>query len=72
MNEPSVFSGPEVTMHKDARHFGGWEHRELHNIYGLYVVRTPTKTLQNPPQGHPQNPTEIPKNSDLPEPLKPL
>ncbi|XP_066426444.1 neutral alpha-glucosidase AB isoform X1 [Molothrus aeneus] len=37
MNEPSVFSGPEVTMHKDARHFGGWEHRELHNIYGLYV-----------------------------------
>ncbi|XP_015472415.2 neutral alpha-glucosidase AB-like [Parus major] len=39
MNEPSVFSGPEVTMHKDARHFGGWEHRELHNLYGLYVVR---------------------------------
>lgn len=37
MNEPSVFSGPEVTMHKDARHFGGWEHRELHNLYGLYV-----------------------------------
>ncbi|XP_064593080.1 neutral alpha-glucosidase AB isoform X1 [Zonotrichia leucophrys gambelii] len=37
MNEPSVFSGPEVTMHKDARHYGGWEHRELHNIYGLYV-----------------------------------
>ncbi|XP_032939455.1 neutral alpha-glucosidase AB isoform X2 [Catharus ustulatus] len=39
MNEPSVFSGPEVTMHKDARHFGGWEHRELHNLYGLYVQR---------------------------------
>lgn len=37
MNEPSVFSGPEVTMHKDALHFGGWEHRELHNLYGLYV-----------------------------------
>lgn len=35
MNEPSVFSGPEVTMHKDARHFGDWEHREIHNIYGL-------------------------------------
>ncbi|XP_030921650.1 neutral alpha-glucosidase AB-like, partial [Geospiza fortis] len=34
---PSVFSGPEVTMHKDARHFGGWEHRELHNISRLYV-----------------------------------
>ncbi|NXN97572.1 GANAB glucosidase, partial [Rhinopomastus cyanomelas] len=37
MNEPSVFSGPEVTMHKDALHRGGWEHRDLHNLYGLYV-----------------------------------
>uniref|UniRef100_A0A673G6Y4 Integrator complex subunit 5-like n=1 Tax=Sinocyclocheilus rhinocerous TaxID=307959 RepID=A0A673G6Y4_9TELE len=36
MNEPSVFNGPEVTMHKDALH-GKWEHREIHNIYGLYV-----------------------------------
>ena len=23
MNEPSVFNGPEVTMHKDAKHYGG-------------------------------------------------
>ena len=38
MNEPSVFSGPEITMHKDAKHFGGWEHRDVHNIYGAYVV----------------------------------
>ena len=38
MNEPSVFNGPEITMHKDAVHYGGWEHRDLHNIYGLYVV----------------------------------
>lgn len=37
MNEPSVFNGPEVTMHKDAMH-GAWEHREVHNLYGLYVV----------------------------------
>ncbi|NXJ87099.1 GANAB glucosidase, partial [Trogon melanurus] len=37
MNEPSVFSGPEVTMHKDALHHGGWEHRDVHNLYGLYV-----------------------------------
>lgn len=36
MNEPSVFNGPEVTMHKDALH-GAWEHREVHNLYGLYV-----------------------------------
>ncbi|XP_007533682.2 neutral alpha-glucosidase C isoform X2 [Erinaceus europaeus] len=36
MNEPSVFRGPELTMHKNAIHHGNWEHRELHNIYGLY------------------------------------
>ncbi|KAK6477682.1 neutral alpha-glucosidase AB [Huso huso] len=37
MNEPSVFNGPEVTMHKDAVHKGGWENRDLHNLYGFYV-----------------------------------
>ena len=37
MNEPSVFNGPEVTMHKDAMH-GAWEHRDVHNMYGFYVV----------------------------------
>uniref|UniRef100_A0A667Y995 Glucosidase alpha, neutral C n=1 Tax=Myripristis murdjan TaxID=586833 RepID=A0A667Y995_9TELE len=36
MNEPSVFGGPEQTMPKDAVHYGGWEHRELHNLYGFY------------------------------------
>ncbi|XP_021038096.1 neutral alpha-glucosidase C isoform X2 [Mus caroli] len=36
MNEPSVFRGPELTMHKSAVHYGNWEHRELHNIYGFY------------------------------------
>lgn len=38
MNEPSVFDGPEQTMPKDAVHYGGWEHRELHNLYGFYQV----------------------------------
>ena len=38
MNEPSVFNGPEVTMHKDAIHKDNWEHRDVHNLYGLYVV----------------------------------
>uniref|UniRef100_A0ABM5F4K0 Neutral alpha-glucosidase AB isoform X1 n=1 Tax=Pogona vitticeps TaxID=103695 RepID=A0ABM5F4K0_9SAUR len=37
MNEPSVFNGPEVTMHKDALHYGGWEHRDVHNLYAFYV-----------------------------------
>ncbi|GAV59594.1 Glyco_hydro_31 domain-containing protein/Gal_mutarotas_2 domain-containing protein [Cephalotus follicularis] len=36
MNEPSVFNGPEVTMPRDALHYGAIEHRELHNAYGYY------------------------------------
>ncbi|KAJ6830518.1 putative glucan 1,3-alpha-glucosidase [Iris pallida] len=36
MNEPSVFNGPEVTMPRDLIHYGGVEHRELHNAYGYY------------------------------------
>ncbi|XP_041071221.1 neutral alpha-glucosidase C-like isoform X4 [Carcharodon carcharias] len=36
MNEPTVFDGPELTMHKQALHIGGWEHREVHNLYGFY------------------------------------
>lgn len=36
MNEPSVFNGPEITMPKDCVHYGGWEHRHVHNLYGLY------------------------------------
>ncbi|XP_011184104.1 neutral alpha-glucosidase AB isoform X2 [Zeugodacus cucurbitae] len=34
MNEPSVFNGPEVTMSKDVIHYGNWEHRDVHNLYG--------------------------------------
>lgn len=39
MNEPSVFNGPEITMHKDAVHMDDWEHRHVHNLYGVYVHR---------------------------------
>ena len=38
MNEPSVFNGPETTMQKDNVHTDGaetYEHRDVHNIYGL-------------------------------------
>ncbi|XP_044125389.1 neutral alpha-glucosidase AB isoform X2 [Bufo gargarizans] len=45
MNEPSVFNGPEVTMHKDAVHWGGWEHRDVHNLYGLYVHQATAEGL---------------------------
>ena len=40
MNEPSVFNGPEVTMHKDALHVGNVEHRDIHNTYGYFHVST--------------------------------
>ncbi|KRT80428.1 glycoside hydrolase [Oryctes borbonicus] len=40
MNEPSVFNGPEVTMPKDCVHYGGWEHRHVHNIHGYYYTKT--------------------------------
>jgi len=35
MNEPSVFNGPETTMPKDNIHHGDWEHRDVHNLYGM-------------------------------------
>jgi alpha 1,3-glucosidase len=35
MNEPSVFNGPETTMQKDNLHHGKWEHRDVHNLYGM-------------------------------------
>ncbi|XP_050315758.1 neutral alpha-glucosidase AB [Anthonomus grandis grandis] len=38
MNEPSVFNGPEITMPKDVVHYGGWEHRDIHNEYPLSQV----------------------------------
>lgn len=37
MNEPSVFNGPEITMHKDSLHHGNIEHRHIHNLYGFYM-----------------------------------
>lgn len=46
MNEPSVFNGPEVTMYKDALHQGGWEHRDLHNLYGFYVQMATAQGLE--------------------------
>lgn len=36
MNEPSVFNGPEVSMHKDMLSLDGHEHRYWHNLYGFY------------------------------------
>jgi len=45
MNEPSVFSGPELTMPKNLRHVVATKkprqvlHRDVHNTYGLFMSR---------------------------------
>lgn len=57
MNEPSVFNGPEVSMAKDSKNLEGVEHREWHNLYGIYmqmataqgqVYRCPPKEKKRP------------------------
>lgn len=45
MNEPSVFNGPEVSMHKDCKSLAGVEHREWHNLYGMYMQRATAEGL---------------------------
>lgn len=47
MNEPSVFNGPEITMPKDLVHYGGWEHRDVHNINGLMFTSVTYDALFN-------------------------
>lgn len=39
MNEPSIFNGPEVTAPRDLTHFGGFEHRDIHNLYGFLMTK---------------------------------
>ncbi|KAF8729120.1 Galactose mutarotase-like, partial [Rhizoctonia solani] len=51
MNEPSVFDGPEITMQKDNVHYGGWEHRDVHNINGMLyhnITAQAVKERQSP------------------------
>ena len=52
MNEPSVFNGPEVSMDKDAKSLAGVEHREWHNLYGMYMQQATAQGLltRNPKQ----------------------
>ncbi len=47
MNEPSVFNGPEVSMPKDAKNIEGVEHREWHNLYGIYMQMATALGLQS-------------------------
>eukprot|EP01127_Copromyxa_protea_P000567 TRINITY_DN10485_c0_g1_i1.p1 TRINITY_DN10485_c0_g1~~TRINITY_DN10485_c0_g1_i1.p1 ORF type:complete len:926 (+),score=200.54 TRINITY_DN10485_c0_g1_i1:399-2780(+) len=56
MNEPSVFNGPEVTMKKTAIHHGGWEHRDVHNLYGMMMHRATAEALVKRNEGHNKRP----------------
>jgi len=60
MNEPSVFSGPEVTMEGDATHHGGVKHRAVHNLYGFYQMMATYEgqllRSQGPPHDTPTRP----------------
>jgi hypothetical protein len=38
MDEPSVFNDPEITMPREAMHYGDIEHRELHQAYGYFFA----------------------------------
>ncbi|ODV98038.1 hypothetical protein PACTADRAFT_47860 [Pachysolen tannophilus NRRL Y-2460] len=46
MSEPSIFNGPETSAPKDLVHYGGWEHRSIHNIYGLTFHEATYEALQ--------------------------
>ncbi|KZT01236.1 glycoside hydrolase family 31 protein [Laetiporus sulphureus 93-53] len=45
MNEPSVFNGPEISMPRDNIHYGGWEHRDIHNINGMLLHNMTSQAL---------------------------
>jgi alpha 1,3-glucosidase len=56
MNEPSVFNGPETTMPKDNIHHGGWEHRDVHNLYGLTYTNATYQALLERKKGEIRRP----------------
>ena len=45
MNEPAVFGGPENTMPKTNLHVAGVEHRDIHNLYGMFMQRATAEGL---------------------------
>lgn len=45
MNEPSVFNGVEVSMAKECKNLDGAEHREWHNLYGMYMQQATMEGL---------------------------
>jgi len=46
MNEPSVFEGPDLTIHKDVVYGDGWEDRDVHNMYGFMMTSATSSGLK--------------------------
>ncbi|GJQ88216.1 hypothetical protein Trydic_g13208 [Trypoxylus dichotomus] len=54
MNEPSVFEALDQTMPADLQHAGGWEHRDVHNLYGMkHIEATKGGLLRRDPNRRP-------------------
>ncbi|ORY79023.1 glycosyl hydrolases family 31-domain-containing protein [Protomyces lactucae-debilis] len=56
MNEPAIFSGPDISMHRDSLHQDGWEHRDLHNIYGTLMIKSTYEGLKTRDKEEPKRP----------------
>ncbi|BFZ53288.1 glucosidase II [Savitreella phatthalungensis] len=56
MNEPAIFDGPDVSMHRDALHADGWEHRDMHNMYGSMMVSSSYEGLKARDPKEPKRP----------------
>ncbi|KAH0785818.1 glycosyl hydrolase [Histomonas meleagridis] len=56
MNEISVFESSENTAPRDLIHYGGYEEREVHNIYGLLMVSATYGGLVKRDQEHNRRP----------------
>lgn len=56
MNEPAIFTGPDISMHRDSIHANGWEHRDLHNIYGSLLVKSTYEGLKARNKAEPKRP----------------
>ncbi|KAG7002639.1 Neutral alpha-glucosidase AB [Fusarium oxysporum f. sp. conglutinans] len=60
MNEPSVFNGPEIIMPKGNLRFGGWEHRDLHNLNGMMFHNATYHVMMTRREGELRRPLYLP------------
>ncbi|KAF5366038.1 hypothetical protein D9758_006742 [Tetrapyrgos nigripes] len=69
MNEPAIFNGPEISMHRDAIHYGGWEHRDVHNINGMLFHNLTSLAIKHRSASSPTQPSSSTSPSELTRPF---